>query len=55
MADGPSNEYMCEAWDGEWLGIEGHTWGSRDEAVNTALEWEADGWTSRIASRRAHG
>lgn len=26
--------------------------GSRDEAVNTALEWETNGWTARVASRR---
>lgn len=52
----PSNvesehEYMCEVWTGfsewsQWL---------REEAVNTALEWEADGWTARIISRKRLG
>lgn len=51
--------YICEIYvprgkttpvvgPGYWLPAEGAEWGTREQAVATAAEWEADGYTARI-------
>lgn len=57
------HEYLCEIWighaerggwltSGAWLPAEDSTWGSREQAIDTAAAWQADGYQARIASRR---
>ncbi|MDK8794207.1 hypothetical protein QP968_00575 [Corynebacterium sp. MSK041] len=52
--------YICEilvtrTWrdtlESEWLPAENTDWGTRDQAINTAAEWEAEGYTARIKKR----
>lgn len=50
--------YICEVWvdqdgrgerrPGEWLPVDGMPWGTRDQAIDVALEWEREGYITRI-------
>lgn len=55
--------YICEIYvprgettpvvgPGYWLPAEGAEWGDLEQAIATAAEWEADGYTARITQRR---
>lgn len=50
-------EYVCEIWvsnartGGDWLRAEDSSWGTQDEAIDTALEWDREGYIVRIKGR----
>ena len=55
-----SDSYICEIlvtriWrdtlESEWLPAENTDWGTRDQAINVAAEWEAEGYTARLKKR----
>lgn len=56
------NDYITEVWVptdargarlGAWLPVDGMDYTTRDNAVDVAAEWEADGYTARIKKRSA--
>lgn len=57
MTDRDNDIYICEIFvtrnrhdtlEGEWLPAEDSDWGTREQAIDTAAEWEDAGYIARI-------